>query len=68
MAAGMFSDGLLPIGQPSFAFFERLGKGQGKCLLSEQTLGGSIVFFVRERVAVMAVLLLYNFFGNLPKW
>ena len=68
MAAGVFSDGLLPIGQPSFAFFERLGEGQGKRLLSEQTLGGSIVFFVRERNATMAVLLSYNFFGNLPKW
>ena len=64
----MFSDGLLPIGKLSFAFFERLGKGQGKCLLSEQTLGRSMVFFVRERAAMRAVLLSYNFFGNLPKW
>ena len=49
-------------------FFERLGEGQGKCLLSEQTLGGSIAFFVRKRAAAMAVLLSYNFFGNFPKW
>lgn len=44
MVAAVFSDGLLPVGQPSFAFFERLGEGPESVCLCEKHLAVALPF------------------------